>query len=304
MRDPHELLVLLRPDVLVNLAREHLSGVADLHVDPDIPPRKLRGAREVHALHLPPDEPIVLLCDSTLFGGGDVGFVATPARLCWKNWLDHPRSARWDELARMELAVHENVVRLARGRLESAPTPRVAELVRDFLEACCRRTIASSAPYRDAARDSGPATFAELVVSSARRALGEVDWVHYAPSIPPKMKHAARAALGEHLAPDEAILVLYDETLLGSGSDGFVLTERGVRWRNLWSRPDALAWTELSPERAAIDRDQLFFDGAPTGDDARRIDLRMHPGMAEHVLAALGEIARAARAGRETAPPG
>lgn len=303
MRDAREAPPLLPLDVLARLAREHLSGLPEVHVAPDIAPRKLRGAREVHALALRPAEPIAVLYDSTLFGGAEDGFVATPARLCWKNHFDHPRSARWDELGRIGLAVRGKNVEIGRGLLTAPLTDHAGEQVRAFLEACCRRTVAGSAPYRDAARDRGPATFAELVVSAARRALGEHDWVHYTPSIPPKMIRTARVVHGKHLRSDEDILVLYDDTLLGSGSDGFVLTDRGVRWRNFLSSSRALAWIELDPERVAVDRDQLFVD-ADLGDESpRRIDLRTRPGTARRVARALREIARAARAGRETAPP-
>jgi hypothetical protein len=302
MRDAGGSPEVLAPDVLRALAREHLAGVDDVHVEPDIPPRKLRGARETHALHLLLEEPVVLLYDATFLGGAEHGFVVTPSRLCWKNYLDHPRSARWDDLAHVEISVRGSNIELGRGMLTAPVTDRVAGQVHAFLDACCRRTLAGAAPYRDLARGRGPTSFADVIVSAARRALGEVDWVHYAPSIPPRMIRAARIVHGEHLRPRETILVLYDDTVLGSGNDGVVLTEAGVRWRNFWSAAEALAWVDMEPERITVDRDQIFFDADGGGDERRRIDLRMRPGMASHVAGALREIARASRAGRETAP--
>lgn len=303
MRDPRDASIALPPDVLASLAREHLGGVPDLHVAPDIPPRKLRGARDVHGPSLRPDEPIVVLHDATFLGSAENGFVATSARLCWKNPFDHPRSARWDELAQAAITVRGSNIELGRGLLTAPLTGPMAERVSAFLSACCRRTTASSAPYRDFARPRGPSTFAELVVAAARRALGELEWVHYAPSIPPKMARAARVVHERHLRAGDEILVLYDDTVLGSGNDGLVLTETALFWRNFWGSAEAIAWPAVDPGRVVTDGDLLFVEGDPTDERQRRIDLRMRPGMAHLVAAALREIASAARAGRETGPP-
>jgi hypothetical protein len=288
---------LLPPDVLAAIAREHLAGVHDAHVAPDIPPRKLRGAREAHALALPPGEPIVVLYDSTLLGGGEDGFVATPARLCWKNHYAAPRSALWDELARVALEQRGTSIGLGRGALTAPVTSRAAERVLAFLQACCLRTAPASRPYRDLARPRDPSTFAALVVSAARGALGELEWVHYAPSIPPRMKKALRVVHERHLHPRDEILVLYDDTVFGSGTDGFLLTERGVHWHNFWGPADALAWIDMDPDRVVTDGDLLFVEGEPARDNERHLDLRMRPGMARLVADALREIARAARVG-------
>lgn len=178
-----------------------------------------------------------------------------------------------------------------------------AERVRDFLLACGRRTIAPAAPYRDVARDRGPKTFADTVVDSARRALGELGWVHYRPSIPAKMLGAVRVIHERHLARGEEILVLYDDTVLGSGSDGVVLTESGVCWRNFWSSAEKMAWSEISPDRMAVDGDLIGLDGDVAEGSKGRIDLRMRPGMARIVAGVLQEIATVVRSQRAGAAP-
>lgn len=302
MRDAREELVLLPPEVIASLAREHLAGLDEVHVAPDIPPRKLRGASEVNAPSLRQGDPIVVLYDSTLFGSAADGFVVTPARLCWKNHFDHPRSARWDELAHVDLVVRGTDIEVGRGLLMAPMTSAAAEQVCTFLQACCRRAVARSAPYRAIARGRGPTTFAELVIAAARRALGELDWVHYAPCIPPKKIAAVRIAHAKHLPARDEVLVLYDETVFGSGNDGLLLTETGLFWRNFWSAAEGLAWAEMDPERVVTDRDLLFVDGDPSREDQRRIDLRMRPGMAHHVAGALREIARESARGWARAP--
>jgi hypothetical protein len=83
---------------LASLARRHLGEVDDVYYHPSIPEAKLANARRTHALHLPEDEPIVVLYDDTLFGGADDGFVLTPERLCWKNLVDAPAMLAWEEI--------------------------------------------------------------------------------------------------------------------------------------------------------------------------------------------------------------
>jgi hypothetical protein len=129
-------------------------------------------------------------------------------------------------------------------------------------------------------------TLADTIASAARRHLGERGWIHYRPSIPPTMLDAVRTVHARHLAPDDEALVLYDDTVFGSGNDGFILTERGLCWRGFLGPADAMPWSEVAPEHIALDGDLLFLE------PERKIDLRMRPGMARLVANALAEIAR------------
>lgn len=283
-------------DVVLSLAREHLDGMAGVFVGPDIPERKLARARAAHAGHVEAREPIVVLFDATLLGSGEDGFLATPERFAWKNLMEHPRAVRWGDLARTPVHALGRRVEIARGLV---PVPWVhdgAERVRDFLIACGRRTRALAAPYRDVVRDREPRTLADRIVATARRALGELDWVHYRPSIPAKMLEAVRLIHARSLAPGEEVLVLYDDTVLGSGNDGLLLTERRVCWRNFWSTAEAMDWVDVAPDQIAVDGDLLALDGDPGRASRSRIDLRMRPGMARVVGGVLREIALAAQA--------
>lgn len=289
--------IVLPPDVLRSLAREHLSGLEDLFTAPNIPARRLRGAAATHALALQQGEPIVLLYDVTLLAGGDIGFVATPARLCYRNHFEYPRSLRWDELARLQLTVRGGEIDLGRGKMTALMSEPAAKRVCAFLEACCRRRPPAATPYREISEARAPITFADLVVAAARRALGELEWVHYAPSIPARKARAARIAHARHLAPEREILVLYDDTVFGAGNDGFLFTEQGLCWRNFWSTAESMRWSEIEAERITTDGELLLLTGDPE-DERRRIDLRMRPGLVDLAAAAVREIASAARAGR------
>lgn len=281
-------------DVVLSLAREHLEGLAGVFLGPDIPDKKLARARAAHARHVGAQEPIVVLFDATLLGSAEDGFLATPERFAWKNLMEHPRAMRWSHLARTPVQALGHRVEIARGLVPVPWVPGGAERVRDFLFACGHRTMALGAPYRDIARDQEPKTLGDRIVATARRALGELDWVHYRPSIPPKMLAAVRLVHARSLAPGEEVLVVYDDTVLGSGNDGLVLTERRVCWRNFWSAAEAMEWVDVAPDRIAVDGDLLALDGDPTSP--RRIDLRMRPGMARAVGDVLRGIALAVQA--------
>jgi len=290
-----EAIELLSRDLLLSLAHEHLDGLPNLSIAPDIAPRKLRRARSIHELHLGAGEPILVLFDSTVLGSGEDGFVATPSQICWKNFLEYPRRVRWDELAQTAVEAHGRHVEIARGQVEVPSIAGGPERVRAFLLACAVRAPVSATPYREPAQPRDVLTVEQLIVQTARRALGELSWVHYRPSIPPKMVAAARIVHERHLAASEDILVLYDDTLFGSGNDGVVLTERGLCWRNFWGAAESLAWSELDPDLVVADGDLLFLNGDPDAAHSRKLDLRMRPGVARRVAGALQEIARAAR---------
>lgn len=284
MVPPRAAAFVIAEDVLCALAREHLAGLDAVFVAPDIPARKLRNAREEHALHLPAGEPIAVLFDATSFGSGRDGFVLTPLQICWKDFLEHPRRLLWADLAGASVFPAARHVELGHGKL---PVPWIAsgpDQVCALLLACRQRRRAG-APYRDVVL-APEITLADTIVRAARRHLGEREWVHYAPSIPPRMLDAARTVHAYHLAETDEPLVLYDDTVFGSGNDGLVLTERGLCWRGFLGAADAMPWAAIDPERIAIDGDLLFLEAE------RKIDLRMRPGMARLVAGALAEIAR------------
>lgn len=301
MRETPGALALLPVEVLAGFAHEHLSGLEDVFISPEIPRRKLRVARATHAASLEESETVAVLYDATLFGSADDGFVATPARLCWKNYLALPRSIRWEELNDSPFVLRGGKVELGSAPFTAPMVARTAERLHRFLEACRGHTSKGPSPYRDPGRLRTLPSMSDQMLAAVRRNLGEVEWVHYAPSIPPKMARAARIVHERHLEPSEPILVLYDDTVLRSGSDGFVLTERHLHIRNFWGTAEAIAWEQIDPERVLVEGDQIFLDSKPGRPERSHIDLRMRPGKTALVASALRAIARLARAARETA---
>lgn len=278
-------------DVLCALARDHLHGLDGVHVAPDIPSGKLERARAEHRLHLPAHEPVAVLFDATSLGSARDGFLLTPAQLCWKGFWEHARRILWEDLRGAPIAAGARDVELAHGHVPAPWTAAAPERVRDLLIAC-RDQRPLGTPYRNAAFDRAPVTLADAILRAARRHLGEREWVHYDPSIPPGMLAAVRTVHERLLEPHEDILVLYDDTVFGSGNDGLVFTERGVHWRGFLGRAEHVAWRDVVPDRIDVDGDlvSVLEPSADAGD--RRIDLRMRPGMGRIVAEAIAAVAR------------
>lgn len=85
------------------------------------------------------------------------------------------------------------------------------------------------------------------MIERARQALGEVRGLFYHPGIPEQLQQAVRRVHAESLPADEPILLLYDDTVFGSGEDGFVLTPRRVCWKRLTEEPASLLWSCVGP---------------------------------------------------------
>jgi hypothetical protein len=90
--------IAMSDESVLALFREHFTGSESTSLWPAITGKKELGARAVHARHLPGDERILMLYDDTVFGSGDVGFLATSRRICWKNTADQPHMVEWHQV--------------------------------------------------------------------------------------------------------------------------------------------------------------------------------------------------------------
>lgn len=87
----------------------------------------------------------------------------------------------------------------------------------------------------------------EAIISLARRTVGMVDAVFYAPGIPEDKLTNARRVHEAHLPEAEQVLVLYDNTLFGSAEDGFLITPDRLCWKNFWEHPRQIPWGDIDP---------------------------------------------------------
>lgn len=230
---------------LIHEANEVLGDVRGLYGHPDVPEKLLDTVCSVHALA--PGEDVWLVYDDTVFGGGDDGVVITRRRLCWKAFGEQPLGMRWGSLAPEDVRVDGNRVLVGAGTLPL--TSWSEELARGF-GGLLRELIESvSRPptYRDAEPRHEPLR-ADAVIQLARRLASGSDRVHLHPEIPERKERGARAVHAQHLPEDEPILVLYDDTLWGSGRNGFVVTPYRLCWMSLLEQPGQVPWYRLDPE--------------------------------------------------------
>lgn len=82
-------------DAVLHLLRQHFDSIESVFVCPHIPPRKEQAARHVHSGHLSSRERILALCDASRLGTGDIGFLITSRRLCWRNMGETALSIEW-----------------------------------------------------------------------------------------------------------------------------------------------------------------------------------------------------------------
>jgi hypothetical protein len=281
---PHEILA---------VARHWLGREVGVHYRPEVPMFKESIARGVHAAYLPDAEPVLVLYDATLLGTGENGFVVTPERLCWKNLLDHPRQIAWGEIDPGSLIPRIGSVDMAGGSISI--TGGLASPVAGFLAEMasrCRRE--PGGPYRHAA-DAGEAAEDETsavanLTALARRHLGEGDDLYYYPAIPTTKLREARETHAAHLAADEVVAVLYDDTVFGGAEEGFLITPLRLCWKNLPSLPASLSWD-------AIDPDRVFGGAGVVHVMGRPVHLTAQSEIAAQVATLVVALAREARRG-------
>lgn len=108
--------------------------------------------------------------------------------------------------------------------------------------------------------------------------LGSADELFYAPAIPRAREGIARARIAPQAAAEEAILVLYDASFFGSGTQGFAVTARRLCFRSALGAPRAIRWEELRSGAVTvrgglgIGSDVLRVRGAMVEDTARFLD--------------------------------
>jgi hypothetical protein len=97
----------------------------------------------------------------------------------------------------------------------------------------------------------------EAVLAVLREHFHGIDAMYLCPSIPGKRELAARAVHARHLPSDERVLALFDDTVFGSGDDGFLVTSQRLCWKNVADRAHMIEWQHVDPDRMYADRRKL-----------------------------------------------
>ena len=111
---------------------------------------------------------------------------------------------------------------------------------------CCSPADAARIPMTD-----------ESVLALLRQHFLGVDSMYLCPRIPGKKELAARGVHARHLPSDERVLALFDDTVFGSGDEGFVVTSQRVCWKNISGRAQMIEWQHVDPDRMFADRLKL-----------------------------------------------
>lgn len=125
------------------------------------------------------------------------------------------------------------------------------------------------------------------VMEVAQRHLGEDEWLFYRPHIPLAKEDGARHGCALSLPLDVPILVLYDDTVLGDASNGFVLTTWGLHWKSPFEFADRLPWNGIDVANVATSSDGVRVNGR----DIKITRASLRPGFINLV----GELAGYAR---------
>jgi hypothetical protein len=97
----------------------------------------------------------------------------------------------------------------------------------------------------------------EAVLGLLRRHFTGAPAMYLCPTVPGKKELAARAVHARHLPTDERVLALFDDTVFGSGDDGFLVTSQRLCWKNVAEKPHMIEWHEIDPDRMYADRSKL-----------------------------------------------
>ena len=119
-------------DILA-LANRHMAGAENVYLAPHIPAKKEANARKVHASHIPPDDPILVLYDDTVFGSAKVGYLMTPRGLYWKNIMEKPCLVEWRYLDADAIVSDGKNVQLAGGQIHFTQALDVAARTVDLI---------------------------------------------------------------------------------------------------------------------------------------------------------------------------
>jgi hypothetical protein len=88
----------------------------------------------------------------------------------------------------------------------------------------------------------------EAILGLLRRRFTASDSMYFAPTIPDKKERAVARAHAGGLPIGERILALYDDTVLGSGEDGFAVTAQRLCWKNAGEPAQQIEWAAVEPD--------------------------------------------------------
>ena len=235
---------------IVTCFNQHFSPSDRLFFEPKIPRRVREGASRY--LRLQSDEKLIAIFDETLMGSAKDGFAFTTKRVYWKNGTGSNDVQEYRNLTGpFSLGGIFNPVLRLGSDLEIEIHMTEAETRPALVSFLGKARSVYTEGLQTSARSSSAAD-AEAYTLSCFGQISPSDRIHVAPHIPERVRIGANRYL--ELESDERLLAIYDDTLLGSGKNGFSLTTRRVLWKNTGQRSQVRNYASLSGPFDLVDK--------------------------------------------------
>lgn len=218
-------------------------------------PDQVAAVRKIHSPHLPKEEEVLAIYDDTLTGTCKLGFAITNKRICWKEMLSPPQYVLWQNFDPDTVKVEHNLVCLMRSQIPVALNESVRDCLAGFLVAVGRLALPDAYPLPPEQ---------QRIIRLALSFFGKRSALYYYPHIPHGKLAAAEKSYSEPLPNDQTALVLYDDTLLGGGDTGFIVTNTTLYWRNVFAESQSTPLSRMPNSKFSrtgigikIDEDEL-----------------------------------------------
>jgi len=233
------------------------SGEDAFYTSDTAPEKKIINARA--AFPVPPDEYILALTDTTLFGSGKTGLAVTKRGLRWANGgstKTNVRALSWEEIAniREPPKCADGTFSLAPGGVYNNSGSRVEDgkmqKVLSALYGYCKvATFLTSKSAEELAKEEESLPFSERL-DRVLMSITDSGFL-YGERLSDKKK--AKAAKSCLVDPDCEIVAVIDSSLLGTAATAMVIAVNGVYWHNKEdSGKNFIAWEGMADYRKTI----------------------------------------------------
>ena len=221
------------------------------------PEKKLANARS--AFPIPPDEYILALTDTTLFGSGKTGLAITKRGLRWANsgsTKTNIRMLAWEEVANLPAPPDsdDDDFTLAPGGVyhnggSNVDESKMKEVLAEIYGYCRTATFLVSKSAEELAAEETSLPF-EKRIERILMSITDSGFL-YGERLAEKKK--AKAAKSCMVDGSDEILAVIDSSLLGTAATAMAITTAGVYWHN---KEDAgrnfIAWQKMSSYKDTI----------------------------------------------------
>jgi hypothetical protein len=210
--------------IFKNFRTEKSKVDSDVYFTPVIPPQKLQGAIAKYAPYVNPSD-VLMLYDGTVFGSAEDGFLITPGHLfAHESGSSQPLALAAQDINTVKVKKKSIVVNDYKISLSGADKIQSVMSVYGLVTGLLGWGGYGGPVPGPLAPDSGAPVDLQSLEASFRASKIDGDENYYFwPNIPSDKLNNAIKKYAQDANPSD-VLVLYDDTVLGSGEQGFMLT--------------------------------------------------------------------------------